>query len=198
MIGSAFFNSGDGGDEDEAVEQGQKVGADLVLVLSPKYTGTVTTSIPITTPTTTTSQTTGHATAFGAGGPVSVFGSATTTTYGSETTYVPMTVHRSDYGALYFVKRRFTFGALWRDLNDQERQSLQTNKGIAIRVIVDGSPAFDADLLPGDLVTAVDGEPVVNSAGLTKTLEEKAGQALTLSVVRQGQPLKKTVQLAPP
>ena len=195
MIGSSSFNSGQTESEDSAIEQGQSVGADLVLILNPRYTRSVTSSIPITIPNTTTSYSTGTATAYGPGGTVNVYGSGTTTTYGSSTTYVPMTVHRSDYGAVFFVKQRFGFGAFFRDLTDSERQELQTNKGAVIRLIVDGTPAFNADILVGDIVTAIDGSPVSNRQALLGMLVERRGRLVSLSILRHGQQIEKTVQL---
>jgi hypothetical protein len=105
MVGSSMFNSGKAVSEDEAVSQGKAVGADLVLIFNPKYTGSITSSVPLTTPTSTTTYSTGSATAYGAGGSVTAYGSGSSTTYGSQTTYVPMTVLRSDYGAVFFIKR---------------------------------------------------------------------------------------------
>ena len=197
MIGSAVFNSGKSESEDAAVNQGREVGADLVLVLNPKYSGSVTSSIPITTPTTSTSYTTGSATAYGSGGSATAYGNATTTTYGSTTNYVPFTVHRSDYGAVYFVKFRYNFGATYRDLNDSERQALQSNKGVVLLVIVDGSPAFEADLLVGDLVVAADNISVSNSRAFSEMLRARSGQRVTLSILRRGERIEKVVQLLP-
>jgi len=115
---------------------------------------TQTSTATVTTPTTTTSYSTGTATAYGSRGPVTAYGSGTTTTYGSTTNYVPITVQRVDYGAVYFVKQRFGLGVFIRDLNDSERQDLQTNRGVAVRLVVDDTPAYNADILVGDVITA--------------------------------------------
>lgn len=196
MIGNSMFNSGKAESESSALKQGSAVGADLVLVLNPQYTGSITSSVPLTTPTTTTSHTSGSATAYGPSGTVNAYGNATTTTYGSKTTYIPMTVHRSDYGAVYFVKQRFNLGAFARDLNDSERQDLQSNQGAVVQIIVDDSPAFRADILPGDIVRAIDGLSVPNKAGFYDLLEKRRGRLITLSLIRRGQQLEKSVQLA--
>ncbi len=196
MIGYSSFNTGHRQSDSDAIEQGAKVGADLVLVVDPKYSGTVTTSVPITTPTTSTSYTTGTATAYGSGGTVNAYGNSTTTTYGTQTHFVPMSVRRFDYGAYYLYRRHYTFGALYRDLNDAERQALQSNKGAVIGTIVDGSPAYEADILAGDVVVAVDGAAVAGWHGLSETLSQKAGRTVELSIVRNGHPLTKTVKLA--
>jgi len=195
LIGSSTFNSGRAESDSSAIEQGRKVGADLVLLLNPRYTGSTTTSVPLTTPTTTTSYSTGTATAYGPGGTVNAYGSGTTTTYGQQTTYIPITVNRMDYGAAYFVKQRWSLGVMWRDLTDAERQELQSNKGVAVQVVVDGTPAFAADILPGDLVLAVNGEPVMGRENIANTLKASAGHKVTLSLYRKGQHIEKVVQL---
>lgn len=195
MIGQSMFNAGSNQSEAAAVKQGQAVGADLVLVFHPEYTGSVTTAMPLTTPTTTTSYTTGSATAYGSGGATRAYGTATTTTYGSNTTYVPITVNRSDYGAIYFVKQRFNFGAFVRDLNDSEKRQLQTNRGVVILTVVDDSPAFESDVIPGDIIAAIDGVAVKNEGAFSEMMSERRGKAIELEMFRDGQKLRKTVQL---
>ena len=85
MIGRSLFNTGQPESDDSAIQQAKEVGADLVVIFNPQYTGSVTSTVPITTPTTTTSYTSGSATAYGSGGPVTAYGNSTTTTYGSTT-----------------------------------------------------------------------------------------------------------------
>ena len=166
------------------------------VVLDPKYAGFVSTTVPITTPTSTTSYTTGSATAYGAGGPVTAYGNATTTTYGTQTNYIPMTIHRFDYGALYLYKRHWRFGANYRDLNDDERRGLQSNKGVAVVMLVDGSPAYRSDVLVGDIILAVDGQPVYGHQDFGELLEQKSGHTVVLTISRAGQTITKTVALA--
>ena len=197
MIGNSMFNSGRPESEESAVLQGKSVGADLVLILNPNYTGSVTSAIPITTPTTSTTYSTASATAYGRGGPVTAYGSGTSTTYGTTTNYVPLTINRSDYGAVYFIKQRFGLGAFFRDLNDSERQELQTNRGAVARLIVDGTPAFNADLLVGDVFVAIDGLSITNSQALSEFLRERRGRPVVLSLLRRGQKLEMSVQLNP-
>jgi hypothetical protein len=195
MIGNSMFNSGRPESEESAVQQGVAVGADLVLILNPTYTGSVTSSLPITTPTTTTSYTNATAKAYGRGGPVTAYGSGTTTTYGTQTTYIPMTVNRSDYGAVYFVKQRFGLGAFFRDLDDSERQRMQTNRGAVARLVADNTPAFTADILVGDVFVAIDEQPILNAESLSRLLVERRGKTVKLSTVRNGAQLQKTVTL---
>jgi hypothetical protein len=195
-IGQSAFNSGRAEPVSDAVAQARKVGADLVIVIDPRYTGSTTTSIPITVPTAATSYTTANATAYGSGGTVNAYGNSTTTTYGTQTTYVPMTVHRSDYGAVYLVKLKYGFGAQWNDLTDVQRQKLKSNHGAVLTLIVNDTPAFRADFLPGDIVVAVNDVPIYSGAELGRQINANAGKTVNVSIVRDEQRLSKSVTLA--
>jgi hypothetical protein len=196
LIGYSSFNSGRRVSDSDALEQGEKVEADVVVVMNPQYTGSVTSNVPITTPTSTTSYTTGTATVYGPAGVATAYGNATTTTYGTQTSYVPFTVNRFDYGALYFVKRHYVFGVNYRDPSDDERRALQSNKGVYVTSVITGSPAFRSDILPGDLIVSIDGMQVYGQQGCSELLQQKRGQTITVAIVRAGQELSKSVALA--
>lgn len=195
VIGYSSFTSGYRQDDDNAVDQAKKVGADFVLILGSEYAGSVTASVPLTTPTATTSFTNGMATAYGTGGSAVAFGNSTTTTYGTSTSYVPMTVNRYQYGALYLVKWRCNLGVNYRDLSDQERQELQTNRGVYVMTIVDGTPAYASDILPGDVITAIDGSGIGGPANFSELVSTRVGRTVELAIIRQGKTISKTVSL---
>lgn len=195
LIGYSSFSSGYNESEAEALRQGQRVSADLVVVSSPQYTGSVTTTIPITIPTTSTSHTTGTATVFGSGGSATAYGNATTTTYGTSTSYVPYTVDRYDYLGLYFVKQKFAFGVLIRDIDDAERRRLQTNRGVYVTSVVNGTPAYRNDVLSGDIVLAVNGVPVGGVQGFTDSMRANLGGTVNVTIARDGEVLTKAVAL---
>ncbi|MGH3430652.1 MAG: PDZ domain-containing protein [Terriglobales bacterium] len=197
LIGYSSFNSGHRESESNAVAQGERVGADIVVVIDPHYTGSVTTSVPLTTPTSQTSYTTGTATAYGSAGTATAYGNSTTTTYGTQTTYIPVTVNRFDYGALYFVKRHIVFGANIRDLSDDERRTLQSNRGVYVMSVVDGSPAYRGDVLPGDILMAFAGQSIFGVKGETDLALQYKGQRIDITLLRGGQTISKSVQLAP-
>lgn len=196
VIGYSSYNGPDGS-ADEALEQGAAVGADIVVVMSPRHTETVTSSIPITMPTTQTSHTNSNATVYGSGGTANVYGTSTTTSYGSRTTYVPVTTHRYDFQAIYLVKRKYTFGALFSALSDDERAQIQSNKGVKIIDVVNDSPAFDADVLVGDIVLTANGRSLGSPEVFMALILDSAGQRLELAILRNGESIRKSVQLLP-
>ena len=197
LIGSASFNSGRSESENSAIEQGKTVGADLVVILNPQYTGSESSIIPISTPTSTTTYSTGSATAYGKSGTVTAYSSGTSTTYGTTTSFIPITVHKSDYSAGYFVKQKFLLGADFRDLNDAERNELQTNRGVAVRLVVDGSPAFNGDILSGDIVVSLDGIAISNINNLSTLISERRGNRILLGLFRNGRSINLPIQLNP-
>jgi serine protease Do len=108
MIGSSMFTSGHPESEDSAVRQAQAVGADVVLILNPRYAGMISHDAPITTLTRTRST--------------------RASLYSDDITYyVPVTIPLTDYGALYFVKQRSDLGMFNRDLHEAERLQFQTD-----------------------------------------------------------------------
>lgn len=124
------------------------------------------------------------------------FGSATTTSYGMQTTYVPISVDRYDYLAVYLVKARFTFGANFRDLTNEEAKAVGSVNGVMVIAVVHGSPAADAGLLPGDAIVDANGKPAVDTRQLGEWLRDRQGKSISVTIVREGKKLNKTVQLA--
>lgn len=193
VMGYSSFNGAHGSDS-AALAEGKRVGADLVLVFDPRYTGTRSGSIPLTTPTSQTTYYNGTATAYGSGGSVTAYGSGTATTYGSRTTYIPFHVDRYDFLAVYLFKEHFHTGFLLRPLTDEQRQSLGSNAGGYVYGVVDGSPAFLANVLVGDIVTAVDGRPFIMSDGSAAStyLHAHYGEPMTFTIFRNGSYITKT------
>lgn len=196
LIGSSSFTSGRGESEQAALAQGAKVGADLVVIINPTYAGSTQGVMPLTLPTSQTTYTSGTATAYGSGGSVTAYGSGTSTTYGSTTSYIPYTINRYSYGAGYFIKHHFVLGTLIRPLTDAERQQYQTNAGIYVRAVVDGTPAFTSDVLPGDILMKIDGQPIGAAADFSETIERFRGRKVEIQIKRGSVDVLKVIQLA--
>jgi hypothetical protein len=99
------------------------------------------------------------------------------TSHGPETTYVPTQVDYYEHSATYWRKvSQPIFGAIVRDLSDEQKLILETNRGLVVRTIVTDSPAFQADLLKGDIILKIDGEPVASMQRFYDDLINKAGK----------------------
>jgi S1-C subfamily serine protease len=90
----------------------------------------------------------------------------------------------------------------------QLRQALNLPKGVSVVQVQPGSPAAKAGLQPfrrgnrgevlyGDVITAINDEPVADFDDLLGALERRApGESVTLSVWRDGQTRRQAVQLS--
>jgi len=68
-------------------------------------------------------------------------------------------------------------------------------QGVVLRGIEPGAPAQRSDLMPGDVITKVDGKPVSISSDLQREiLEKKIGQNVELEIWRKGRTLRVSVQ----
>ena len=68
---------------------------------------------------------------------------------------------------------------------------LGRRNAVEVVEVVDGSPAAKAGLRPEDLIVALDGTPVSSAGDLQRLMtEERIGETLTVTVVRQGAPIE--------
>jgi len=186
-ISSSDFN-GEFQDVSFAKAQAKRVKAVLVLVAS-KYTNTETSTRPLFLP--------NNQLTYGSGIVNNRSYSGTSTTYGS--TVVPITTNhrRYDQGAIYYVKntKKLRFGVLLAELTPEIRKALQRNTGSLVNVVVDGSPAFYANVLVGDVIIELEGKPVRSpQEALTALLsvDPKADHAI-IKVLRNG--AEKTIDI---
>jgi S1-C subfamily serine protease len=67
---------------------------------------------------------------------------------------------------------------------------LGRRNAVEVVEVVDGSPAAQAGLRPEDLIVALNGTPVSSAGDLQRLMtEERIGETLTVTVVRQGTPV---------
>jgi len=197
-----------------ALDVARKVHAAKVLVYS-RYTNTVTEMVPTITPVTKTIERvndgyTGIPRSGFDPGPRNdrrtddwdrangIAPSVSTTTITEfDTTYVPTAVNQYDYYATFWAQGRPPIlGIRPRNLSPEERQALATNKGIVVMAVVTGSPAFQADIFKGDIVTRVNDQEVIDIKSFYHTIVPPLqGRLATLTLLRNGQPLTKDVQI---
>jgi len=187
-VGWSSFQGGQISDE-MAIAQAKKVGADRVVVYK-NYRNTESGIIPLTLPDTQTAYHSGSV--FGSGG--SAMYSGTSTTYGTQTTYIPYSVDQYIYGATYWRKtRRGGLGVMITELSTADRQRIGSNKGTRIVAIKKGSAAFNADILEGDIIRRVDDTIIIDQSHAGKILRSKLGSEITLVLDRAGTEIVKKV-----
>lgn len=191
---SAFYAPDNKVSADQLRKQAKQIGAEAVLIRT-SHKDTLTGAIPLVLPNNSVSYTNATATACGAGGCATGYGTGTTTTYGTTTTMMPYSVSRSNFDAVYFARIRVRLGIYTLLLTDAERQQLQTNKAVKIAVVVQDTPAFLADVLPGDYLLSINGDPISSQENLASALNKFEGQDVELHLIRKGEPLTKKVHI---
>lgn len=171
-IGSSSFNGGKESIEN-AVDQAKEIGATVILAKS-NYTNTQTTTSTLLLPnnkTTYHNGLTSSSSAYSNGygkkiGSSSSNGSyiGTSTEYGTQA--VPFTSNQRRYNqsAVFFVKSTIKprFGLATTDIPQDLKVKIKRNTGSMIDVVLEDTPAFYANLLPGDVIISINGINVKN------------------------------------
>jgi len=187
LIGVSSFNSGSGPVQD-AIAVARDNGAEVVIYYS-KYTHTVSGNIPYTVQNpnqTITSH--GSGDIYGYGGSATYNSTTTSTVPGGSTTYdIPYSIDRHDFLAAYWSKnKKIIFGTLVKDLPDDIKRQLERNRGAIVDIVVKNSPAFNADVLKGDIISKIDGQDISDAKDFLNRLKEKSGKDVEIEIIRNG------------
>ncbi len=161
VIGYSSFN-GKYEDRKNAIEQAKSIGASIVLVNS-KYSNTQSTTSAFVIP---------GRNAFQAN------------------TVIPYTSHqrRFDQNAAYLVKfkRIEGYGINFSDLTQEQRTKYGRNHGVLIVTVFEGLPAFNANIVTGDILIGVNGNRI-NNAKQAKIELTKSGKSdfSILTIIRK-------------
>ncbi len=196
-VGYVKFNSVKA-DEKSALTQAKAVGADVVLT-SNQLTNVVNEAVPMSVYQGPESvRVDEHGDAWNGGGGVNYNRSQTVTYEGRyETQLVNRETAFYDQKALFFRRLQMPiFGAAVGILPEETRKALGRNRGVIVRAVIKGSPAFRGDLMKGDILVVLDGQDIIEPTEFYQRIETLAGRAVSFSVLRDGQPLELSVQLA--
>lgn len=95
------------------------------------------------------------------------------------------------YTVTYWAKgKHFPFGAYYNDIPDETamyfpdslRAAMGEGRPVLVEAVVYNSPAELAGVVPGELIVAVDGEPIGGTDGLDALIPEAANREVTLTV----------------
>jgi hypothetical protein len=203
-IGVASF-SGPAGTRKQVIEQAVKVGAEIVIIgseFSHAMQG-VRPSLSLQPGQTYTTQERGTMTANTLQGGNNAFaygsyaGSATTTTSPTvQTQYTPYQIPIFSQVASFWRRAKpGIFGASFAPIPEEMRAKLERNTGVSVVAIVEGSPAFKANIIRGDVIIKVANKPVDTVQELMDALLSYAGQKVSLTIIRDTKTLTLEVQL---
>jgi PDZ domain len=203
-IGIASF-SGPAGSREQVIEQAVKVGAEFVI-MGGEYSRTAQvtlSSLSVQPGQTYTTQEHGSVTAntfqpgntgFGSG---SYSGSATTTTAPTfQTQYTPLQIPIYSQVALFWRRAKpAIFGAQFAPIPEDVRAKLERNTGVLVASIVEGGPAFKANVLRGDVIIQFGNTPVETVQNLLDTIPSYSGQKVMVTIIRGTKTMTLEVQL---
>ncbi|HPG30476.1 MAG TPA: PDZ domain-containing protein [bacterium] len=193
QLGTSRFNSSPV-DKQSAVEFARSIGASVVVIKS-KYRGTITETIPFTVRQP-DHKTTIKETKTKPDGKTTTKEKTITVDGEYQTNYVQNSTDYYDYHAVFWAKLRpLKFGVYVTDLSLDLKQRLQTNRGVVVKTVVKGTPAFLADVLKGDIFTTLNGERINEKKHFFKLLTENSGKEITIEGIRNNNPLLIKVKL---
>ena len=149
--------------------------------------------VPLTLTRPTTSYTTGTI--------QTASGSATysETTYGTETTtrMMPYAMDRYRHEVIYWAPLNVTPAAgIWpRDLTSEEAIRFNRNTGAFVDIVVKGTPAFEADVLSGDLLIRIDETPINSSQDYLDYILSNQGREVSVILIRDGKQMTLAFQI---
>ena len=194
MLGYSSFNGrAEGANSIKA--EAKRIGAEVVVAES-QYSHTVSGAVPVTTYSPQTYQSSG--TVWGSSGSWATY-SGTTTGTSRQTAMMPYSVARYDQSASFWTRtvRPRILGAVTTEMSAQDRQKVGANQGVRVIACVRDSPAWQANVLPGDYILAIDAQPVSSVNGLADRLVSLAGQRVSLSIMRGNEHMEIVVVLNP-
>jgi membrane-associated protease RseP (regulator of RpoE activity) len=116
--------------------------------------------------------------------------------WGAFSFVTPMSVRRYDQMAMYFRKAPHEgMGVYPRVLKDEEKEQIGSNKGLFITAVVNGSPAFAADILPGDILLQINGHAVWDAESSKAAIDLAKGKTSDVQLYRSGQLITKQVTI---
>jgi len=112
--------------------------------------------------------------------------------------HVPYSIDRYDFGATFWAKAKSTIlGIAATDLSADDRIGLSRNRGAVVDVVIKRSPAFDADIMRGDVITKFNGELLTDASELSEMTRRHAGKEVVLEIFRDGRPQEVKLRLNP-
>lgn len=182
--------------QQKAVQQGQTVGADLVVYYQPIYQRTDTTAVPLSLPTQQAVSSYSQATAYNnSGGSATAYGSSYGTISGQQWTVVPVSRDTYFQTATYYVKTNQPLGLHFRAPTATEAQALGTQRAVVITAIVRGSAAYQSDFLPGDVILKADNLTVDQIPDSAEFARARRGKTVDVLMVRNGSPMVKKLTM---
>ena len=178
-VGYSSWNDEASNIQDDLIKKAKEINACLVLVYR-KQTGSQMEEMPIDSYT--------PSPFFGGG----YYGGG----YGGYTSYAPYMVSLYQYDILFLTKMELFFTGLYvADLDDKARKLIQSNKGVIVTLVVNGSEAYNADIIPGDIITKIGTQNLTNYESFNHAVQFYRGESAVFNINRAGKKLTKSMNI---
>ena len=179
---SAFLGGVDNDPKKHMIEHAKKIGATLVIAIN-NYKGTETVTK------TTQEANNINTNYFGLYG--QSIGNALTTYYTPKTTVSSYDKYQQN--AVFLIKRtkKQKFGLQITDLTPKLRREIGRNTGVLVNIVFDGSPAFYANIMKGDIILKMDGVDARGGKELNRLMTQldPSIKSLVFTILRNGKEL---------
>jgi serine protease Do len=190
-IGEANFTAGGAwyntiSREEYLRQHAQKVGADYVMYVKREGETTVS-EIPVTNynPGPSFFTTSSNGTFY-----------STTSTGSYSTQYIPSSQTDYIYNTVFWRKiKQPILGVRTVDLPKELRAELKQNTGALVKTVIDDSPAFVSNIVPGDIMIKVGGTDIISAKEVPPVVHKYAGLKCDIVVLRDGKQVSIPVQL---
>lgn len=188
LVGRAKFRS-TMIDETQALDQARKSGAEVVLV-NHKYVNSAAESVPIEQwiPGKEIDHNETTVVQDGSATPTVIQKQSSTTVQGEfQTAYVEENMDYYDYAATFWAKAKPSlFGVLVKELDEKTKAMIGSNKGVLVRAVIKGSPAFMADILRDDVILSLGNDMVVDPDQFFDLMMRHQGEEVAVGLYRAG------------
>lgn len=192
LVGYSNF-TGPRDSQHDVVALAKKQGAEVILYFL-KYESTKSGAIPYTLPHNTVTTQSGTVTTMGPNGQVSGDYRGASITPGTIDESIPWSEDWFEQSAYFYAKAiPHGVGAMIDHLPADLADSLGSARGTYIVAVRSGGPAFLADIMPKDVVQAVDGVDINVHYEFGDIVSRSAGKTLELKILRKGNVLIKHV-----
>jgi serine protease DegQ len=97
--------------------------------------------------------------------PNGIGGLNSTTMYSQQMRYNQAAIFMSKY------TKKYRFGVYTKDLTPEQKKQYERNTGAVVYIPIEGSPFFEANIIPGDLIISVDDKSVLGDEQLGKLFD---------------------------
>jgi hypothetical protein len=116
--------------------------------------------------------------------------------YGGFDSYMPYSVPLYQYDIYFLAQMRvFHTGLYIADLDNAARKLIDSNKGVIVTLVVNNSPAYNADIIPGDIITKIGKYNLTNDESFDNAVDFYQGESATFIVNRSGKKLSKNLMI---